>query len=326
MEHIKQCPQQIIPCTLSEFGCPWTGPRFELGANHIPQCPYEAIRGFLEISKAKMEALEQENQHLKGLFHDLKPQVQQLRDQVGQMAESLQLLMQQEQQQAAGGVGGSNSFGGTGAGMLGFMDMNYQQFQHSHPLSQQLIMDRNSYDSYDIPGPIDEIVNEGGMRVLHRNITYGAEPNGNNNGGLNGGTPADAHELLISENERIRSEVETLTANLTSLELKQNMAIMTESMRLQEEIQSLRAVCHGLRMQMHYVLLEQQNRHHPPGPLPPPGTPAGASGNQPGIKGALNGNGPGPTGARSLNTGGPARTRYSGKENILFKDRIFYSS
>ncbi|KAF9360030.1 hypothetical protein BGX26_010680 [Mortierella sp. AD094] len=316
MEHIKECPRQIIPCSLSEFGCPWKGPRFDLDAIHIPQCPYEAIRGFLEISKSKMEALEQENQHLKGIFHDLKPQVQQLRDQVGQMAETLQLILQQEQQQAAGGSGGTNPFGNSG-GMLGYMDMSYQQYHPGHHLAHPLMMERN--DSFEMPGVMDERINENEMRVLHRNSSIGAESmtSTNNNGGLaNVASAADTHELLISENERIRSEIETLTANLASLELKQNMAIMTESMRMQEEVQSLRAVCHGLRMQMHYLLLEQQNRHHPPGPPPPSGSPVGANGSQPGMKGGPNGGGAGGQpghagGGRPLSTSGPPRSRFS---------------
>ena len=36
------------------------------------------------------------------------------------------------------------------------------------------------------------------------------------------------------------------------------MALMTETFRLQEELQSLRAICHGLRMQMHYLMMERK--------------------------------------------------------------------
>jgi hypothetical protein len=110
----------------------------------------------------------------------------------------------------------------------------------------------------------------------------------------------------------MRSEIETLTAGLASLELKQNMAIMTESMRMQEEIQSLRAVCHGIRMQMHYLLLEQQQiRHHYPGLPPPAGSPAGNGPNG----GVVPTNTAG--GGRPLSTSGPPRPRFSGKMRIV---------
>ncbi|RUS22583.1 hypothetical protein BC937DRAFT_88370, partial [Endogone sp. FLAS-F59071] len=120
--------------------------------------------------------------------------------------------------------------------------------------------------------------------------------------------PLSPHELLLSDNERIRNEVETLTASLASLEVKQNVAIMTETLRMQEEMQSLRALCHGLRMQMHYLLMER--RQGPAtsaggGPTGPAGTVAGSAaagaskttgGSGMGI-GSGAGGGPGPSGS-----------------------------
>jgi hypothetical protein len=71
--------------------------------------------------------------------------------------------------------------------------------------------------------------------------------------------PEDArNENILSESQRMNNELETLSANIASLELKQNMALMTETFRLQEELQSLRAICHGLRMQMHYIMMERK--------------------------------------------------------------------
>ncbi|KAG1053377.1 hypothetical protein G6F43_004532 [Rhizopus delemar] len=65
-------------------------------------------------------------------------------------------------------------------------------------------------------------------------------------------------ESVLAENQRVASELETLSANIASLELKQNMALMTETFRLQEELQGLRSVCHGLRMQMHYLMMDRK--------------------------------------------------------------------
>ncbi|CAO3665549.1 unnamed protein product [Rhizopus microsporus] len=67
------------------------------------------------------------------------------------------------------------------------------------------------------------------------------------------------NESVMVENQRVTTELETLSANLASLELKQNMALMTETFRLQEELQSIRAVCHGLRMQMHYLMMDRKS-------------------------------------------------------------------
>ncbi|KAI8063527.1 hypothetical protein BC940DRAFT_307428 [Gongronella butleri] len=84
-------------------------------------------------------------------------------------------------------------------------------------------------------------------------------------------------QAVLSETERLQSDVDQLSSSLASLELKQNMALMTETFRLQEEMQSLRAVCHGMRMQMHYLMMDRRgslgssshaaNGHPPPPPL-----------------------------------------------------------
>lgn len=65
-------------------------------------------------------------------------------------------------------------------------------------------------------------------------------------------------ESYLTETQRLKNEIETITANIASLELKQNVALMTETFRLQEELQSLRAVCHGIRMQMHFLMMERR--------------------------------------------------------------------
>lgn len=65
-------------------------------------------------------------------------------------------------------------------------------------------------------------------------------------------------ESILSETQRLKGEVENLSASLASLELKQNVAMMSETFRLQEELQSLRAVCHGMRMQMHFIMMERR--------------------------------------------------------------------
>ncbi|KAI8380395.1 hypothetical protein BD560DRAFT_388136 [Blakeslea trispora] len=83
------------------------------------------------------------------------------------------------------------------------------------------------------------------------------------------------HEPVLSESQRLNNEIESLSASIASLELKQNMALMTETFRLQEELQSLRAICHGLRMQMHYLMMERKTTSSGTGAA---GTNNGASG------------------------------------------------
>ncbi|CAB4397572.1 unnamed protein product [Rhizophagus irregularis] len=64
---------------------------------------------------------------------------------------------------------------------------------------------------------------------------------------------SSAHELILSDDDHMKNEIENLSFNLMDLD-----AIMTENMRMQEEIQSVKNICYGLRMQMHYLLMERR--------------------------------------------------------------------
>ncbi|KAJ3091655.1 hypothetical protein HK102_013909 [Quaeritorhiza haematococci] len=59
-------------------------------------------------------------------------------------------------------------------------------------------------------------------------------------------------EKLAAEHEMTKSDLDQLSANIASLELKQNMALLNESSRLREEFQSLRALIQAMQMQIVY--------------------------------------------------------------------------
>ncbi|KAI7863323.1 hypothetical protein BDF14DRAFT_1697824, partial [Spinellus fusiger] len=71
------------------------------------------------------------------------------------------------------------------------------------------------------------------------------------------GTLEQWQTLTTDPMAQLRTRVDSLGAGLQSLELQQNMALMTETFRLQEEMQSVKAVCHGIRMQMHYLMMDR---------------------------------------------------------------------
>ncbi|KAI9143559.1 hypothetical protein BKA69DRAFT_1036691 [Paraphysoderma sedebokerense] len=52
----------------------------------------------------------------------------------------------------------------------------------------------------------------------------------------------DTSNILLSEHDQIKSDIEMLSANLASLESKQNLALMTEHLKIQEDLQHLRNV------------------------------------------------------------------------------------
>ncbi|TPX34340.1 hypothetical protein SmJEL517_g02949 [Synchytrium microbalum] len=59
---------------------------------------------------------------------------------------------------------------------------------------------------------------------------------------------------IVAENEILRNDMEAMTQTIASVELNQNMALLSESNRLREEMQSVRAMCQAVQMQLVYSL------------------------------------------------------------------------
>jgi TRAF-type zinc finger len=148
----------------------------------------------------------------------------------------------------------------------GIKDFLYQQKQREDALHEELSYARRGYESLSsqLEGLNTQVSHmQDSLSAMfpsyfqsyrsHQNMYNDDEPITDLND-----VPLSPQEIIMSDNERLKNDIETITANIASLELKQNVALMTETLRMQEEMQSLRALCHGLRMQMHYVLMERR--------------------------------------------------------------------
>ncbi|KAI0694346.1 hypothetical protein BC835DRAFT_1014433 [Cytidiella melzeri] len=69
--------------------------------------------------------------------------------------------------------------------------------------------------------------------------------------------PLDLSTNLEGSLLGLRESIVTVNAALDSLARKQDVALTTESMRTAEEIRSLRAIIHGLRMQVHSIIMDR---------------------------------------------------------------------
>lgn len=59
---------------------------------------------------------------------------------------------------------------------------------------------------------------------------------------------------FLTEQERMRQDMERFSATLGELEIKQGMLLMNESLRTKEELAGIRAAINGIRMQIHWLL------------------------------------------------------------------------
>lgn len=54
----------------------------------------------------------------------------------------------------------------------------------------------------------------------------------------------------------LQSSIVSLSASIAAREARQSTNLMNETLRMQDDVQSVRAVVHGMRIQMHYLLME----------------------------------------------------------------------
>ncbi|CAN6674938.1 hypothetical protein TRVA0_073S00276 [Trichomonascus vanleenenianus] len=76
-----------------------------------------------------------------------------------------------------------------------------------------------------------------------------------------GGSSFSEADLLhmFMECERLRSDVDRLTTNLSDFEAKQSMFMMRENCRTADELANLRSGFNGLRHQLHFLLTERRS-------------------------------------------------------------------
>jgi outer membrane murein-binding lipoprotein Lpp len=60
-------------------------------------------------------------------------------------------------------------------------------------------------------------------------------------------------DRLTADNERVSSDVQSITADMASMDLRHNMAVMNESFRMREEMQALRQMCQVMQSQIMYL-------------------------------------------------------------------------
>ena len=69
--------------------------------------------------------------------------------------------------------------------------------------------------------------------------------------------PIDTRGSLEGTLVGLRGSVASLATALDTLGKRHDVALMTETLRMHEDVQSLRAIVHGLRMQVHQIMMER---------------------------------------------------------------------
>lgn len=79
-------------------------------------------------------------------------------------------------------------------------------------------------------------------------------------------------DRLTADNERVTADVQNISADMASMDLRHNMAVMNESFRMREEMQSLRQMCQVMQSQILFLSERVKDTRGMPvlPPQPPP--------------------------------------------------------
>ncbi|KII92803.1 hypothetical protein PLICRDRAFT_103908 [Plicaturopsis crispa FD-325 SS-3] len=244
--HNDSCPDFVVGCTHAPNGCPWTGPRRTLASSHIPTCPYEAIKGFFSINSARISGLTDENTLLRHKAEVLEGAVQ-------TMARELRIVK-------------------AALGPWYRPDGVYSPPPRDIPPSDDFSYDpRIPASSPHTPGGFASPA-ELGMRSPQAS-PFDAPPPSTDADILAAYFPPEAESAAHAPQQRVapvnlsttlegsfagvRESVVALSAALDSLARRQEIAQTSEAVRLNEELRSLRGSVHGLRVQLHRIMMER---------------------------------------------------------------------
>ncbi|KAG7098721.1 hypothetical protein E1B28_000634 [Marasmius oreades] len=265
--HLVVCQEITVACTHDIDGCAWEGKRSELSA-HLTSCAYHAISGFFAINKARITALEDENAVLKRRVDTLEAllrmagcELQAAKIALGpwyhyslnlhpQLHLPTELPFDLQPSSASTSQNGSDE-------QVGDNPVGPSSVPSEHPdILASFFPNEDLPDLPRLPAPPRV------PSISSTTSSQGWESFTVNNTGIrqnlhNAVAPLNLSTTLEGSLEALRQSIVTISTSLDSLGRRNDIALTNETFRINEEIMSLKANMHGLRMQVHAILMDR---------------------------------------------------------------------
>ncbi|KAH7888472.1 hypothetical protein F5I97DRAFT_1803877 [Phlebopus sp. FC_14] len=260
-DHVATCPEVQVPCTQSDKGCPWTGPRRELSKSHILSCPYESMKGYFTINNARLSSLTAENACLRQRIQALEGMVQTMQREM----RSLKTVLGPWYQSEIHRTNRSASVHGSAY----YQENNPQgHASTSTPPNQVPITDAidtlfpPAHPGADALAPYFPDAGYGSEPYIH---TQTRRPSSGildvhthqRSLPLSPVAPLNLSTSLEGSLNGLRESIVAVSASVDSLARRNDIALTNESMRINEELGSLKYVVHGIRLQLHRVMMDR---------------------------------------------------------------------
>jgi hypothetical protein len=258
--HAASCPDYEIPCTHANNGCPWNGPRRQFSDGHVPSCPYEAIKGFFSINNTQISALSAENTALTQKIRALESVVEIMRREIQTFRHVLGPWYQSDihSQTPPIVVPSINAFDQlTPSATAGPSSRNTAHILPSTDQGEFIFPVGGHTNEVDALAPYFPLHSEhtfpeshnyhrsrqsfSGVADLH--MSQRALP-------LTPVAPLNLSTTLEGTLNGLRDSVSAVSASVDSLARRNDIALTNESVRVNEELGSLKYAVHGIRLQV----------------------------------------------------------------------------
>ncbi|CUA66879.1 hypothetical protein RSOLAG22IIIB_00329 [Rhizoctonia solani] len=250
----NECPAVPIPCPMSAYGCPFTGPTKHMSAHLSDSCAFEQLKPFLVVTQSRVAALER-------TVSELKQQLDATRKSLGPWYRPANAPPSTEPEpprfEFRPLVGRRRVSSPLHTSMFHFDDEpnnsnnpgNRRRAGSGSSALRQAISGSTEPDPTPTPDlsldPFSHILPPSPTSSSARTEAIPYIPPLNTNSSLE-------HTLST-----LRNGLVSLAASLDMAERRQEVAVTTESLRMHEEVGSMRAIVHGLRMQVSALVMER---------------------------------------------------------------------
>lgn len=244
----------IVSCTHATHGCSWSGNRSSL-SSHSSQCPYESIKDFFSLNTRRISFLETENLSLRNRIEALENTSRlAVRDIKSTKAALGPWFAQNEESEAirppSPAEPASRAYSRLSNGI------NHTTFGFS-PETSSSPFDTLSVNGFDTDPLLQFFPPESNIfdapPVHIREGTYRQSLSSSI-------APLNLNTSLAGSLNSLRSSLITLASSLDSEIRRHDIALVSESSRVSEEIMALRAIVHGLRMQVHQIMMDRNSQ------------------------------------------------------------------
>ncbi|KAG2150893.1 hypothetical protein DEU56DRAFT_778938 [Suillus clintonianus] len=268
--HTATCLDFEIPCTQADNGCSWTGPRRQLSDEHALSCPYEAIKGFFSINGAQISSLNTENAALRQKVHALESVVQTIRRDIQTFRNVLGPWYRSHTQDQTPPIippsidAFDHLFSAPPGPSPSSSRTTPNQAHSSSSADHGELIFPAAHNEIDALAPYFPLTTEHAFSESHnyprsrRSFSGIVDPHlSQRTLPLTPVAPLNLSTSLEGSLNGLRDSVTAVSTSVDSLARRNDIALTNESMRLNEELGSLKYAVHGIRLQLHRLMMDR---------------------------------------------------------------------